>query len=174
MLPRLAQAVESLPPEVVKAGVRGVTLHPLAWSEPALVDESYPSGVPLAEALDQLRTFLHDDCAAELTVQWPLWSWTDSAWKSSPHPLLIAVLGADFEEGAYREQGHLRLDFGLDEAFLAELAPENEDRRHHLEFNILRLLGVARALQTRLKPERRRLWSESDGELTARLLERLQ
>ena len=61
LLPRLAQAVEALPPEVQTAGVHGIAVHPLAWSEPPLLEEHFSAGMPLADALARMRDFLNDD-----------------------------------------------------------------------------------------------------------------
>lgn len=174
MLPRLARAVESLPPEVQAAGIRGLAVHPISWSEPPVLEERFPGGVPLPDAIETMREFLHEDCAFEVAMEWPLWRWSRQGWISSQDALRIAALGESFEDGAWRDQGHVYLDFGLDDAFLAESAPWGDDTRRHLEFNILRLLGLARALQDKLQPERRMLWTEGHADLTARLLTRLK
>lgn len=174
LLARLGRAVESLPPEVQKAGIRTLAVVPISWSEPALIDEAHADGVPVAEALERLHQAVHEDSAVELGLDWPLWTWNGSAWAMTHERLAVTALAPAFDPDMRSEHGDLRLDFGFAELYLGELAPADDEDLRPLEFNILRLLGVAHAMQQRLHPERRRLWSEDDADIGARLIGRLR
>lgn len=182
ILPHLAHVIELLPVEALERGVRSLSVTALDWSEPALLEERYEAGIPLAAALDQMREFVQADCACELELAWLLWSYDsqaepkdgdDEAWLQTPHTLRCSSLGPQFADGLAGEEGHVVVDFGLDEAFLAELAPWNASTRRHLQANILQLLAFSRKVELQLRPQRRRLWSEGEADWTQRLLRRI-
>ena len=185
ILPHLAHVVELLPAEALERGVRSLSVTALDWSEPALVEERYETGIPLAAALEQMREFVQADCAGELELAWLLWSYDperarpdgpaaeDEGWLQVPQTLRCSSLGPQFADGLAAAEGHVVVDFGLDEAFLAELAPWNASTRRHLQANILQLLAFSRKVELQLRPQRRRLWSEGEADWTQRLLRRI-
>lgn len=172
ILPRLARAVEALPAEARERGVREFSVTALNWGEPPVLDERADEGVVVAEAIDQMREFVSDDCACELQLSWLLWSFQTGEWKQTPQTLVFSAIGPMFGDAAETE-GHLTVDFGLDEAFLAELAPWNGDTRQHLQANIMQLLVYCHRVQEALQPVRRRLWSEGEADWTQKLMRRL-
>lgn len=174
VLPRLAQAVEVLPAEARERGVRQLAVTALDWSQPPLLEERFDAGIALELALELMRAWAHEDCACELELAWLLWRYGASGWEQVPHPVRCVSLGPLFGEGLAAEEGHLQIDFGLDEAFLAELAPWEGATRAHLQANILQLLAFSHKLQTQLQPRRRRLWSEGEEDWTRKLVLRLQ
>ena len=173
VLPRLVQAAQALPPESAAAGVRGLTVRALDWGEPPVLEERPQEYLAVEEAVRQMEEFVHDDCACELELAWPLWRF-DEGWSHVLCPVTCISLGPGFAPGAIAGEGHLQVDFGLDEVFLAEMAPWNRDTRLHLQTNILQLLGFSQQLQRALQPQRRRLWSDQSADWTTRLTERLQ
>lgn len=173
MLPRLQQAVGVLPVEAQERGVFALSVAPVAWTEPPLVDERFTEGIPLAEALEALAEFLADDCAGEVELAWLLWRYSGSNWEQVPHPVRFQVIGSRFGEAAADQDGHLLVDFGLDEVFLAELAPWGEATRKHLQANILQLLAFSHKLQAQLHPQRRKLWSDNEEDWTRKLVLRV-
>lgn len=178
IVPHLAHVAELLPAEALERGVRALSVTALDWSEPALLDERFDAGIALAAALEQLRPLVHDDCACELELAWLLWRYhpdrpAPDDWEQVPHPLHCTSLGPHFGDGLAAEDGHVIVDFGLDEAFLAERAPWNASTRRHLEANILQLLAFSRKAELQLRPQRRRLWSEGEADWTQRLLRRI-
>lgn len=174
VLPRLADAAAVLPEEALGRGVQQYSVVALDWNEPALLEERPEGGVPLAVAIEAMREFVHEDCAGEVELAWLLWSYNSGAWRQAPHPLRLSSLGAGFAAQNVREEGDLTVDFGLDEAFLAELAPWNRETRQHLQANIVQLLVYCHKLQQQLRPMQRRLWSEGEDDWTEKLTRRLK
>lgn len=173
MLPRLRQAVGVLPAEAQERGVFALSVCPVNWNEPPLLEERGTEAVPLEEAVEALAEFLADDCAAELELAWLLWRYSGAGWEQVPHPVRFQIIGAEFGEDTAVQDGHLVVDFGLDEVFLAELAPWEEDTRKHLQANILQLLAFSHKLQAQLHPLRRKLWSDSEEDWTRKLVLRV-
>ena len=172
ILPRLAHAAEVLPIEALERGVRQFRVAALKWSEPALVEERATEGVTVADALEQMRPFVHDDCACELELQWMLWRYNGSQWEQAPHTVQITSAGPRFGENP-GDDAHVSVDFGLDEPFLAEAAPWNADTRRHLQANILQLLAYCHKAQQQMRPRMRRLWTDENADWTEKLVRRL-
>jgi hypothetical protein len=173
ILPRLAHAAEVLPIEALERGVWEFRVVALNWSEPALVDQRISEGITVAQALEEMRGFVHEDCACELEMAWMLWGYGEAGWKQSPHPVRIASLGPRFGERP-GEEGHVVVDFGLDEPFLAEAAPWNADTRRYLQANILQLLAYCHKAQQQMRPRLRRLWTDETEDWTEKLVRRLR
>lgn len=173
MLPRLQQAVGVLPAEAQERGVFAMSVAPVNWNEPPLLEERFPQGLPLAEAAEAVAEFLADDCAGELELAWLLWRYAGASWDQAPHPVRFQIIGPEFGEATAEQDGHLVVDFGLDEVFLAELAPWEEDTRKHLQANILQLLAFSHKLQAQLHPLRRRLWSDNEEDWARKLVLRV-
>ncbi len=174
ILPRLAHAAEVLPIEALERGVRQFRVVALNWSEPALVEELATSGMTVAQAMEEMRGFVHDDCACEMELAWQLWDYGEAGWAQAPHPVRFTSLGPSFGEGLAAEAGQVSVDFGLDEAFLAEAAPWNTETRRHLQANILQLLAYCHKTQEQMRPRARRLWSDEDADWTDKLVRRLR
>lgn len=174
ILPHLADVARVLPAEALERGVRQLAVTALDWNEPALIEERFESGgIPLEAALAAMRDFAQPDCACELELAWLLWRYDGQAWEQVPHPLVCTSFGSDFAAGLAAQEGHVVVDFGLDEAFLAELAPWDAATRGHLQANILQLLAFSLRLQNQLQPLRRRLWSDTEADWSQKLLARL-
>lgn len=144
------------------------------WSEPALVEERATNGITVAAAMDAMRGFVHEDCACEMDLAWLLWNYGERGWEQTPQPVRFASLGPSFGDQLAAEDGHLSVDFGLDEAFLGEVAPWNAETRRHLQANILQLLAFCHKLQQQMHPRARRLWSDDEEDWTQKLIQRLR
>ena len=173
LLPRLAQAAAVLPAEALERGVREVKLTAVDWNEAALVEEQFESGMALDAAIELLRPFAADDCACELRLSWSLWIYAEAEWRQRAMPITFTSFGRAFADHDAAQEGDIVIDFGLDEIFLAELAPWTASTRQHLQANILQLLAFCHKLQAALAPLRRQLWSEAEDESTLDLSERL-
>lgn len=73
----------------------------------------------VAEATEQL----HDDMAYEFEMRWKLWTpdtepgegiGLDVLWRPQPATVRVLGFGPEFDEGDYEQNGHIRVDFGLD------------------------------------------------------------
>ncbi|HEY7837911.1 MAG TPA: hypothetical protein VIC54_04885 [Terriglobales bacterium] len=189
VLPRLRAAAEALPPEAVQRGVRQWTVQALEWSEPPLLEESAESaerasepegsmveaGATIEVAIAHLAEFAQADCACSLEMEWMLWEFGDEGWKQTPHAVICRSLGPEFGGGtAAADEGQVLIELGGDEPFVAERAPWDVSTRRRLQANILQLLALCHAVQRRLQPVRRKLWSESEADWTEKLALRLQ
>lgn len=176
LLPRLGAAAAALPPEALRRGAREWSVQAVDWDEPPLLEESAESDqevTTIEAAIAHLAEFAQDDCACSLEMEWMLWEYGEQGWKHAPHPVIIRSLGPSFDNGD-REDGEVVIELGADDPFVAEMAPWDANTRHHLQANILQLLAYCHAVQRRLQPVRRRLWSENEADWTARLTLRLQ
>lgn len=178
MLQRLSILISSLPAETQERGVLGISSTALSWSEPALIDERYDPPVPPADALEQLREYLQEDAAAEIEMAWMLWVYEDGQWKHKPQPIRFICIGTEFDKDEPREVGkglgHLLVEFGLDEPFLAENTPWGTETRRHVQANIMLLLAYLRQLQVRMGLCVSRLWSDEVEDWSSKLVRRMQ
>lgn len=174
ILPRLADALRQFPVATDKAGVLALRVLPINWTESPVLDERFPTPLPLEEALSLVEEFVHEDFAFEFELAWDLWQWDGKEWAKSPSRVALTALGDQFADGVAREQGHLLFDLGDDELFLAENAPLNDATRHKVQLNIAQLLALTHHLQAEMHPSARLLWSEDDSDLAQKLIARLQ
>jgi len=82
--------------------------------------------------------------------------------------------GLNFDEGAYEQEGHVQVDFGLDTPFLYEdvkLTPLSEAR---VRDNVQKLIEFTSTVEKNCGISARLLWSESDENLAQKLIARLQ
>lgn len=79
----------------------------------------------VAEATEQL----HHDTAYEFELRWKLWTpdsgfagdsavdsdaRLDTMWRPEPTPVKVIGFGPEFDDNAFEQNGHIRVDFGLD------------------------------------------------------------
>src|SRR5579875_3119979 len=97
-------------------------------SEAAESDASLPESA-VAEATEQL----HDDTAYEFEMQWRLWVpetnalGLDTRWRLEPTRVRVVGFGPNFDLGSYEQNGHIRVDFGLDTPWTFEGDVEDQD-----------------------------------------------
>lgn len=140
----------------------------LDFASPALFERAYAPPVPVPSILDAAREFQHPDAAFELDTFWDLWQF-DNDWSLAPARIRLSAFGPDFDSAG---AGHLRVEFGLDAHFLPQ--PGLPDQLTMVQSNVRSLLKLAHDLDDALKPERRRLWSESGEDFTLRLRNALE
>jgi hypothetical protein len=178
-----------------RLGVRAAAVYPLDWSESPIYQRIYeaneipndPEGVlhQCETAIAEATESLHDDYAFEFEIYWDLWAPTpeDAAtegvtpgkfWREQPSIVRLAAFGPHFEDGYYEQNGHLRLDLGLDTPFLHEELQLDAQGLEHVEKNVAKLLAFATALERHAGIASRLLWSESENNLAQKLIERLQ
>ncbi len=151
----------------------------------------------VAEATEQL----HDDMAYEFEMRWQLWSpiadddfhnrldiapdaesqeefgRLDTIWKRQPSTVRFLGLGPRFDDASFEQNGHIRIDFGLDTPWLAEtLADEqlDEDAAKHIQQNVEMLLAFTLSVEKNCGISSRLLWTESGEPLAQKLIDRLQ
>lgn len=165
-------------PHVVAA-----TVYPIEWQQPPSFQRVFSRNPAEAEspeaAVGEATEILHEDSAYEFEVLWPLWfpesqGLLDPIWRDSPRLLRIVGFGPEFDHGSYAQDGHIRLDLGLDTPFLCEDIPLDEEGQLHVQQNIERLVELTHAIEKNCGVETRLLWTESDESLAQKLISRLQ
>ena len=97
----------------------------------------------------------------------------NSRWAQGTRLVRITDYGPLFGEGAYEQDGHIRIDFGSDAPFLEEGADLDRLGARHVEENVRQLIELAGGLEKASGATARLLWSELGESLAQRLAERL-
>jgi hypothetical protein len=98
---------------------------------------------------------------------------TIGRWVRGPRLVRVTGYGPLFDEGAYEQDGHIRIDLGSDGPFLEEDVPLDEVGARHVEENVRQLVGLAGAVEKASGATARLLWSELGESLAQRLAARL-
>ena len=166
--------------------VKGVTVYPISWTEPAVYqrvyDEEHEPDTELSQprpAIAAAMEILHDDFAYEFELIWELWvpetgGGLNPMWKKEPRVVRVVGYGPEFDEGAYEQNGHIRVDFGPDTPFLQEEVDLDEEAAAHVKQNVQMLVDFTNAVQHNGGISSRLLWSESGESLAQKLIARLQ
>lgn len=97
----------------------------------------------------------------------------DARWVRQARLARVTGYGPLFDEGAYEQEGHIRIDFGSDAAFLLEDTELSPVAARHVEENVRQLVELAGALEKASGATARLLWSELGESLAQRLAARL-
>jgi hypothetical protein len=178
MLSRTAGVLRQFLYSNVREGITYLSVHPVSWSEPTVLERRFNPGISPEEAVDLVREFEHDDFAFVFEAFWDLWVPNEDEhgepWTERPSAVKFLVHGLQFDEGIYSEDGHIEVDFGLDSAFLSEgreVSPVNEK---YLRINVAKLIAFSTAVERYCAISGRVLWSESDQNLAQKLIAKLQ
>jgi hypothetical protein len=170
--------------------VYSATVWPVNWSESPVFQQIYgrraggtnqPGSQVGAEprvAVEQATELLHEDYAYEFQVGWNLWE-IESAegleprWVKGTRLVRVTGFGPLFDEGAYEQDGHVRIDFGNDAPFLEEEAELDSAAARHMEENVRQLVELTNGVEKASGVTARLLWSELGESLAQRLAARL-
>lgn len=97
----------------------------------------------------------------------------DPRWVRSTRLVRVIGFGPLFDEGAYEQDGHIRIDFGNDVPFLEEEAELDSVAARHMEENVRQLVELTAAIEKASGATARLLWSELGESLAQRLAARL-
>ena len=164
-----------------EAGVYAVTVWPVSWRESPVFQHVYglgERGASPRQAVENALELFHDDYAYEFQIGWNLWELEaganlDPRWVREPRLVRITGFGPLFDEGAYEQDGHIRLDFGTDAPFLVEDAELDVAGARHVEENVRQLVELTAAVEKDSGATARLLWSELGESLAQRLAARL-
>lgn len=164
-----------------EARVYAATVWPVNWSETPVFQRVYGRGERGAEpgqAVEEALELLHDDYAYEFQIGWSLWELEiapnlDPRWVREPRLVRVTGYGPLFDEGAYEQDGHIRVDFGTDAPFLEEDADLDLVGAGHVEQNVRQLVELTSAVEQASGATARLLWSELGESLAQRLAARL-
>jgi hypothetical protein len=178
MMPRAVSVMRQFLFSEVREGITYLSVHPVAWSEPTVLERRFDPGISPEEAAEIASDFAHDDFAFVFEAFWDLWVPNDdaegAAWVQRPIAVRFMVHGVQFDEGIYTDDGHVEVDFGLDTPFLFEGLRLSAANEQHVRFNVAKLVAFTLAVQNNCKLSGRVLWSESENNLAQKLIEQLQ
>jgi hypothetical protein len=201
MLEQFGAFLASVPFSASKPGFTSLTIRAVDGSEPPILEDDLRSA-PLDSAgiIEIIGEQVYSDSSYEVRSNWDLWEFDAGAakWVSGPHGLEILCHGEDYDDGFWRENGHLEIDLGFEHLFtghagllgirqagkrLAESPeearfleamawPENLQAYHEkTRENIRKLLDWVRRIEKAVPIERVRLWSEGEENFEARMEE---
>jgi hypothetical protein len=176
MLPRTVGVLRQFPFSQNEQGITYVSVQPVSWSEPTVLERRFRPALPPEEAAGEISEFANDDYALVFEANWDLWlpGQTGTEWVLSPSRVEIVVQGKEFDNAAFTESGHVEINLGLDFPFLFEgvdLTPTVEQR---VKANIAKLVEFTHHLEKNCNLTGRVLWSESEDNLAQKLISRLQ
>lgn len=178
MMSRTVAVLRQFPFSAVREGVTYLSVHPVAWSEPTVMEQRFNPGISPEEAVELASDFVHDDFALVFEAFWDLWMPNDDengdSWVQRPSAVRFLVHGAQFDDGIYTDDGHIEVDFGLDSSFIYEGRQLSPTVERYLRANIAKLVGFSNAVEQNCAVSGRVLWSESEESLAQKLIAKLQ
>ncbi len=180
-------AVISKQPRVAAASV-----YPIGFSESPTYQRIYVNDDRAEATVDSLienavaesTEQLHDDMAVEFETQWKLWTpaladahfeeGLDLAWQLQPTIVRILGFGPEFDDASFDQNGHIRIDFGLDTAWVLEDADLDAVAAKHIRQNVEMLLAFTLSVEKHCGISSRLLWTESGEPLAEKLIATLQ
>jgi hypothetical protein len=194
--------------------VAAASAYPIDWTESPIYQRIYvndersettdPAASLPENAVAEATEQLHDDSAYEFEMLWRLWqpeenaAGLDTQWRLEPTRVRIVGFGPDFDLGAYEQNGHIRVDFGLDTPWTFESQTfedqsfegqssnvesiESSANGHSLDTeaakrvqqNVEKLLAFTLSIEKNCGISSRLLWTESGEPLAEKLIARLQ
>ena len=162
-------------------GVFSATVWPINWKEAAAFQEVYglgEHGCDISISVNDALEFLHDDYAYEFQIGWTLWEPEQDAgphpnWVRTPRLVRVIGYGPEFDDGAYEQEGHIRIDFGSDAPFLQEDVELTPEAIRCIEENVRQLVELTNAVEKESEAAARLLWTEMGESLASRLVSRL-
>jgi hypothetical protein len=163
MLRRLGQALRLFPFSSASGGVTTMRIYAIEYAEPPLLETFYDVPPEIDAVMGAAAEFQSADCAYLAGGYWDLWQ-HDGGWRLAPAPVLLGCYGPQFDN----EVGdQLRIELGLDSHFLP--APGLPESASKAQSNIRSVLRLAHDLDRALPVKKRRLWTESGEDFSARL-----
>ena len=180
-----------------EARVYSATVWPVKWSESPVFQKVYgrgERGLEPRQAVEDALELLHEDYAYEFQIGWSLWEvelpqqpspvagdpgsevggpGLEARWARETRMVRVTGYGPLFDEGAYEQEGHIRIDFGSDAAFLDEEIELDSVAARHVEENVRQLVELTTAVEKESGATARLLWSELGESLAQRLAARL-
>src|SRR5258705_11047073 len=176
ILPRAVSVLRQFLFSARQPGVIYVAVHPVSWNEPTILEQRFQSGITPEQAAGVAVELLHEDYAYVFEAYWDLWSPLEvgAPWVETPTLVRFIAQGAQFEEGAAAETGHIQVDFGLDAPFLYEEVSLTAAAEEHVRNNVQKLVQFTALVEKNAEATGRLLWSESEENLAQKLIARLQ
>jgi hypothetical protein len=201
LLERFGAFLGTVPFSDKMPGFTQLTIHAVSAAEiPILEQDLRQMPLDVAGIIEIAQGHLNSDCAYDVSCYWDLsvFDSTSGKWKVEPQPLEISCYGEDYDNHAWRENGHVRVNFGFEHFFTGHASllgfgresrapaqspeearfleamawPENLERYHdETRKNIRKLLDWVRRIERAVPMDRLRLWSEGEENFEARIEE---
>ncbi len=195
--------------------VSAATVYPINFTEPPTYQRLYvndersedTSDSIIENAVAEATENFHDDMAIEFEMKWNLWTpditsgasaeaQLDTLWRLEPRTVRFIGFGPNFDEAGYEQNGHIRIDFGLDTPWVLDTIEEDrldadrdtdgnydeqdpqlrhdEETIRRIQQNIEMLLAFTLSVEKHCNISSRLLWTESGEPLAEKLIARLQ
>ncbi len=175
MLPRTVSIFKQFPFSASEPGIKYFSVHPVDWSEPTILEHRFTTPADPAAVMEQIREFTEPDYALVFETAWDLWVPDERGeWALRPSKVTFLVHGPDFDDGVYRQDGHIQIEFGLDYPFLYEDIDLKSQEEERVKANVAKLIDFTHKIEEHCNLRGRILWSESDENLAQKLVARLQ
>ncbi len=167
---------------------------PIDWTESPTYQRIYVNderaqrstdteGSIIENAVAEATSQLHEDMAYEFEMSWMLWMPPESreteagprsAWRLEPARVKIIGFGPEFDAASYEQNGHIRVDFGLDTPWTLEDQSLDQDAAERIRQNVEKLLAFTLSVEKHCGISSRLLWTESGEPLAEKLVAQLQ
>lgn len=179
ILPRLLSVFKQFPFSAQRPGVSYLSVHPISWQEPALLEQGFDYGTDPGVALGMAEEFLHSDNAYDLEAFWDLHipeleGDLDEKWVLRPQPVKFIAFGTEFDDATHQQDGHIQIDFGLDTPFLHDEVDFTPEVAERVKSNVQRLVAFIHDVEENCGVSGRLLWSDGEGNLAQKLIAKLQ
>jgi hypothetical protein len=176
MLPYALSVMRQFEFSAAQPGISYVALHPVSWNEPTILEQRFNPGISPEEAVLVASDLLHEDYAYVFEAAWDLWSFDEERkqWIRQPSPVRFVAHGLEFEDEAYRQEGHIEIELGFDSLFLQENVQLTPEAEQQLRANVKKLVAFTGKVEKNSGATGRLLWSESEENLAQKLIARLQ
>jgi hypothetical protein len=177
--------------------VSAAAAYPVSFSEPPVyqrvyvldkrADDTPDTKASMIEyAVAEATELLHEDTAYEFEMKWQLWHFEagvgglDGIWRKQPATVKFLAFGPEFDDATFEQNGHIRVDFGLDSSWVFDEDEvwDDEDARAEaaakIKENVEMLLAFTLLVQKECGISSRLLWTESGEPLAEKLVARLQ
>lgn len=201
MLGQIGAFLATVPFSTTRPGFTDLTIRAVDASEaPVLEDDLRAAPLDAGGIIELIREQLHGDTSYEVRANWDLWEFDASAakWVNGPRGLEVFFHGEDYDDGFWRDNGHVQVSLGFEHfftghagllgirqvgktpaespeeaRFLEAMAwPENlQAYQEKTQENIRKLLEWIRRIEKAVAVERLRLWSEGEENFEARMEE---
>lgn len=201
MLEQFGAFLGTVPFSTTRPGFTHVTIRAVDVTEtPIVEDDLRAAPLDAGGIIGIIGEHIHGDGSYEVRAHWDLWGFdaTSAKWANGPEGLEIFCHGEDYDEGFWRDNGHMQVNLGFEHLFtghagllgirqvgkaVAESAeearfleamawPENLQAYHEkTRENIRKLLDWVRRIEKAVQVQQVRLWSEGEENFEARMEE---
>lgn len=201
MLEQFGAFLTTVPFSTTRPGFTYVTVRAVDASETPVVEDDLRAAPLDANGITAIiGEHIHRDGSYEVHSTWDLWEFdaATAKWASGPEALEIFCHGEDYDDGFWRENGHIQVNLGFEHLFtghagllgirqLGNASAESAEEARFLEAmawpenlqtyhektreNIGKLLDWVRRIEKAVQVAQVKLWSEGEENFEARMEE---